>query len=210
MLESTVLFKFGFYIYAHTALHVKNSFLVFVLFYACLIVCGQFHDISASSFMEVQLNLDYRRKWDDKIVELQCITLNNDTHIKDLDIIRWVVRFPFPMVNREYIYVRRWWIQPNEFSMNMEKSLAFHKDNPSESILLSQDSTTKNISTRRYAYLISRCSADFKEKCIQSSDIFSVKSSWENIRKRDLVQVHEYHSEMLIESHGEFSQVSTI
>ncbi|CAH8523702.1 unnamed protein product [Schistosoma intercalatum] len=169
-------------------------------------VCGQFRDISASSFMEVQLNLDYRRKWDDKIVELQCITPNNDTHIKDLDIIRWVVRFPFPMVNREYIYVRRWWIQPNEFSMNTEKSLAFHKDYPSESILLSQDSTTKNISTRRYAYLISRCSADFKEKCIQSSDIFSVKSSWENIRKRDFVQVHEYHSEMLIESHGEFNQ----
>ncbi|XP_018650701.1 hypothetical protein Smp_066330.2 [Schistosoma mansoni] len=169
-------------------------------------VCGQFRDISASSFLEVQLNLDYRRKWDDKIVELHCITPNNDTHIKDLDIIRWVVRFPFPMVDREYVYVRRWWIQPTEFSLNTEKSLASHKDNSSESIPLSQDNTTKNISTRRYAYLISRCSADFKEKCTQSSDISSVKSSWENIKKRGLVQVHEYHSEMLIESHGEFNQ----
>ncbi|CAH8495042.1 unnamed protein product [Schistosoma turkestanicum] len=170
-------------------------------------VCGQFCDISASSFLEVQLNLDYRQKWDDKIVELHSITPNNNTHIKDFDIIRWVVRFPFPMVNREYIYVRRWWVQPTESSMSVEKSLTTPKDSPPESIILSQTSIPKNnTSTRRYAYVISRCSADFKEKCIQSSEASSVKSSWENIRKRDLVQVYEYHSEMLIESHGDFNQ----
>ncbi|KAK4471852.1 hypothetical protein MN116_005242 [Schistosoma mekongi] len=175
-------------------------------------VCGQFNDISAASFLEVQLNLDYRRRWDDKIVELHCLT-SHGRHSNDLDIIRWVVRFPFPMVNREYIYVRRWWMQPvDKFCMQIEKSLASHKTNPSQSVILPQHSASINsISTKRYAYVISRCSVDFKEQCIQSLNASSAEplnkpASWVSTRRRNLVQVREYHSEMLIESHGEFNQ----
>ncbi|KAH8877558.1 StAR-related lipid transfer protein 7, mitochondrial [Schistosoma japonicum] len=175
-------------------------------------VCGQFNDISASSFLEVQLNLDYRRRWDDKIVELHCLT-PHDRHSNDFDIIRWVVRFPFPMVNREYIYLRRWWMQPvDKFCMQIENSLASHKKNPSQSVIVPQNNTTvNNISTKRYAYVISRCSADFKEQCVQSLNASSTRplnksASWLSTKRCNLVQVHEYHSEMLIESHGEFNQ----
>ncbi|VDQ09550.1 unnamed protein product [Trichobilharzia regenti] len=177
-------------------------------------VCGQFHDISASSFLEVQLNLDYRRHWDDKIVELDYIT-PSDVDSKDFSIIRWVVRFPFPLVNREYIYMRRWWIQPGECHSNIQKSPELsseHKDKSAASVVLCQSSTTEGApSFGRYAYVISRCPSDFQNRCIQSSGISSVESSkmsslWANAKRRDLVQVHEYHSEMLIESHGKFSQ----
>ncbi|CAH8536222.1 unnamed protein product [Heterobilharzia americana] len=177
-------------------------------------VCGQFHDISASSFLEVQLNLDYRRNWDDKIVKLDYIT-PSDVHNGDFSIIRWVVRFPFPLVNREYIYMRRWWMQPDEFHLNTEKSLSLlhqHEDKSAASVVLCRnDATEKHKSLSRYAYVISRCSPDYQEKYSQSSDGFPVESSkksgsWTSMTKRDLVQVHEYHSEMLIQSHGKFNE----
>ncbi|CAH8849299.1 unnamed protein product [Trichobilharzia szidati] len=177
-------------------------------------ICGQFHDISASSFLEVQLNLDYRRHWDDKIVELDYIT-PSDVDSKDFSIIRWVVRFPFPLVNREYIYLRRWWIQPGECHLSIQKPPELsgeHKDKSAAPVVLCRSSTTEEApSFGRYAYVISRCPSDFQNRCIQSSGISPVESSkksslWANAKRRDLVQVHEYHSEMLIESHGKFNQ----
>ncbi|KAH8877561.1 StAR-related lipid transfer protein 7, mitochondrial [Schistosoma japonicum] len=161
-----------------------------------LIVCGQFNDISASSFLEVQLNLDYRRRWDDKIVELHCLT-PHDRHSNDFDIIRWVVRFPFPMVNREYIYLRRWWMQPvDKFCMQIENSLASHKKNPSQSVIVPQNNTTvNNISTKRYAYNgLNYYLIYYDDPCLPISGspmkLFSVKAIEEFMAKLHKAAVH--------------------
>ncbi|VDP41153.1 unnamed protein product, partial [Echinostoma caproni] len=76
-------------------------------------------DVSALSFLEVQLNLAYRRYWDERVVSLDYLysatdednSLPGDTDGFKSDLIRWVARFPFPMAQREYIYARRWWLE---------------------------------------------------------------------------------------------------
>uniref|UniRef100_A0A5K3FLE0 START domain-containing protein n=1 Tax=Mesocestoides corti TaxID=53468 RepID=A0A5K3FLE0_MESCO len=71
-------------------------------------VCGSFSDISAQCFLEVQLNLAYRRHWDKSVVVLES-TKNGDDSGRT-EVVRWVSKFPFPMARREYVYARRWWL----------------------------------------------------------------------------------------------------
>ncbi|VDN96466.1 unnamed protein product [Rodentolepis nana] len=74
-------------------------------------VCGSFTDISARCFLEVQLNLEYRRQWDNSVVALESSRSTKPTaDAAETEVIRWVARFPFPMARREYIYARRWWL----------------------------------------------------------------------------------------------------
>lgn len=71
-------------------------------------MCGSFDDVSALCFLEVQLNLAYRRHWDGSVALLESTptsAANNGG-----EIIRWIAKFPFPMAKREYIYARRWWL----------------------------------------------------------------------------------------------------
>ncbi|VDK33606.1 unnamed protein product, partial [Taenia asiatica] len=70
-------------------------------------VCGSFTDISARCFLEVQLNLAYRRHWDKSVVVLES---KKSANASGSEVIRWVARFPFPLARREYIYARRWWL----------------------------------------------------------------------------------------------------
>ncbi|VDM30820.1 unnamed protein product [Hydatigera taeniaeformis] len=70
-------------------------------------VCGTFSDISALCFLEVQLNLAYRRYWDKSVVVLES---KKSANAAGSEVIRWVARFPFPLARREYIYARRWWL----------------------------------------------------------------------------------------------------
>jgi len=66
---------------------------------------GTFNDISALAFLQVQLDLDYRMKWDDHALRLSIIDTDKDTHS---DIVHWIQKFPFPLNNRDYLYVRRY------------------------------------------------------------------------------------------------------
>jgi hypothetical protein len=44
-------------------------------------------------------------KWDDHALCLSVIDKNEETQS---DIVHWVQRFPFPLYNRDYLYVRRY------------------------------------------------------------------------------------------------------
>jgi len=66
---------------------------------------GTFNDISALAFLQVQLDLDYRMKWDDHALRLSIIDTDKDTHS---DIVHWIQKFPFPLNHRDYLYVRRY------------------------------------------------------------------------------------------------------
>ena len=52
-----------------------------------------------------QLDIDYRMDWDDHALRLSIIDRNDDIHS---DIVHWIQRFPFPLTNRDYLYVRRY------------------------------------------------------------------------------------------------------
>lgn len=63
-------------------------------------VIGSFDDIPLEVFLNVYMDLEYRKKW--------------DTYVKDLYTIQdadggiyWEVKYPFPLSNRDYVYKRR-------------------------------------------------------------------------------------------------------
>ncbi|CAF4401826.1 unnamed protein product [Rotaria socialis] len=68
-------------------------------------ILGTFNDISALVFFQVQLDLEYRMKWDDHALRLSVIDTDENTHS---DIVHWIQKFPFPFNHRDYLYVRRY------------------------------------------------------------------------------------------------------
>ena len=52
-----------------------------------------------------KLDLDYRMKWDDHALHLSIIDTDQ---ITQSDIIHWIQKFPYPLNNRDYVYVRRY------------------------------------------------------------------------------------------------------
>jgi hypothetical protein len=44
-------------------------------------------------------------KWDDHALQLSIIDANEDTQS---DIVHWIQKFPYPLYNRDYVYVRRY------------------------------------------------------------------------------------------------------
>jgi hypothetical protein len=44
-------------------------------------------------------------KWDDHALRLSIIDKNEDTQS---DIVHWIQKFPYPLNNRDYLYVRRY------------------------------------------------------------------------------------------------------
>lgn len=67
-------------------------------------VYGKFYDISARSFLRVNMDLDYRKIWDKLVIRLQLLERDEVT---GSEVVYWVSHFPFPMQSRDYVYVRR-------------------------------------------------------------------------------------------------------
>ncbi|KAI8483028.1 StAR- lipid transfer protein 7, mitochondrial [Branchiostoma belcheri] len=67
-------------------------------------VYGTFHDISARTFFNVQLDLNYRKEWDKLVLKLEVIDKDDDD---GSEVVHWVMHYPYPMYSREYVYLRR-------------------------------------------------------------------------------------------------------
>lgn len=61
-------------------------------------------DISARDFVDAQIDLEYRQKWDSNVLKLELLYSDEET---DSQVVRWIAKFPYPMYPREYIFVRR-------------------------------------------------------------------------------------------------------
>lgn len=152
------------------------------------------HDISALSFLEVQLNLAYRRHWDDRIVFLDYTDLPRpgDDTVGCLsrplcsDTIRWVARFPLPLANREYLYHRRWWLEQRQ-QRNLRGDGASARG--------------------PHAIVVSRSATSGASDGLQTRPAGRV--AWTDKFKRSPVSVVVYRSEMLIRAHAGFHEVSS-
>ncbi|MPC26800.1 StAR-related lipid transfer protein 7, mitochondrial [Portunus trituberculatus] len=67
-------------------------------------VYGRYDDVSLSSFMETQLNSDYRTEWDDTALQLKVMSSHEDSNS---DLVYWLVKFPHFFANRDYVFKRR-------------------------------------------------------------------------------------------------------
>ncbi|TPP58214.1 StAR lipid transfer protein 7 mitochondrial [Fasciola gigantica] len=186
-------------------------------------LCGTMHDVSALSFLEVQLNLAYRRYWDERVVSLDYVhpiveedsSEDNDTNDVHGELIRWVARFPFPMAQREYIYARRWWL---ETAIGIAAAHSAPTDQGDSKPVPSDSGRCNPPASNKYgkhALVLSRsCLVPDKPPSFvagqghtESGSVAQSRwtQSWSNSLKPVLVTA--YRSEMLIQSHGQFDEL---
>ncbi|XP_076876452.1 stAR-related lipid transfer protein 7, mitochondrial [Brachyhypopomus gauderio] len=68
-------------------------------------VFGSYTDITPRQFFNVQLDTDYRKKWDALVIKLEVVDRDHST---GSEIVHWATHFPYPMYSRDYVYVRRY------------------------------------------------------------------------------------------------------
>ncbi|XP_006900753.1 PREDICTED: stAR-related lipid transfer protein 7, mitochondrial [Elephantulus edwardii] len=68
-------------------------------------VFGTYTDVTPRQFFNVQLDTEYRKKWDALVIKLEVI--ERDV-ISGSEVLHWVTHFPYPMYSRDYVYVRRY------------------------------------------------------------------------------------------------------
>nr|XP_020758866.1 phosphatidylcholine transfer protein isoform X2 [Odocoileus virginianus texanus] len=64
-------------------------------------VFGVLEDCSPDLLADVYMDLAYRKQWDQYVKELYERERNGET------VVYWEVKYPFPMSNRDYVYVRQ-------------------------------------------------------------------------------------------------------
>ncbi|XP_074079770.1 phosphatidylcholine transfer protein isoform X2 [Macrotis lagotis] len=61
---------------------------------------GNFKDCPPALCIDVYMDLDYRKQWDSYVKELY------EKEIHGKLVVYWEVKYPFPMSNRDYVFVR--------------------------------------------------------------------------------------------------------
>ncbi|XP_073686028.1 stAR-related lipid transfer protein 7, mitochondrial [Garra rufa] len=68
-------------------------------------VFGSYTDVTPRQFFNVQLDTEYRKKWDALVIKLDVVDRDVNT---GTEVIHWATHFPYPMYSRDYVYVRRY------------------------------------------------------------------------------------------------------
>ena len=73
------------------------------------------------------MDLDYRKSWDKLVVKLDVIDRDSES---GAEVVHWVTHFPFPMSQRDYVYVRRFMVDhDNNVAVFMSKGVE-HPNEP--------------------------------------------------------------------------------
>ncbi|XP_061118880.1 stAR-related lipid transfer protein 7, mitochondrial [Conger conger] len=68
-------------------------------------VLGTYTDITPRQFFNVQLDTEYRKKWDALVIKLEVVDRDFNT---GSEVVHWATYFPYPLYSRDYVYVRRY------------------------------------------------------------------------------------------------------
>ncbi|XP_077353745.1 stAR-related lipid transfer protein 7, mitochondrial [Festucalex cinctus] len=68
-------------------------------------VLGSYTDVTPRQFFNVQLDTEYRKKWDALVIKLEVVDRDINT---GSEVVHWATHFPYPMYSRDYVYVRRY------------------------------------------------------------------------------------------------------
>ncbi|XP_027137981.1 stAR-related lipid transfer protein 7, mitochondrial [Larimichthys crocea] len=68
-------------------------------------VLGSYNDVTPRQFFNVQLDTEYRKKWDSLVIKLEVVDRDTST---GSEVVHWATHFPYPMYSRDYVYVRRY------------------------------------------------------------------------------------------------------
>lgn len=77
-------------------------------------VFGTFFDINAHSFYRIQVDNEYRAIWDQFVLKLDVV---DSDPVSGSEVLHWVTKFPYPLRNRDYVFVRRGKIDHDSMTM---------------------------------------------------------------------------------------------
>ncbi|KAJ6653247.1 hypothetical protein lerEdw1_009411 [Lerista edwardsae] len=92
-------------------------------------VFGTYTDVTPRQFFNVQLDTEYRKKWDSLVIKLEVIERDQDT---GSEVVHWVTQFPYPMYSRDYVYVRRYNVDPESNLMVLVSRAVEHPRVPED------------------------------------------------------------------------------
>ncbi|XP_069773760.1 stAR-related lipid transfer protein 7, mitochondrial isoform X2 [Narcine bancroftii] len=90
-------------------------------------VFGTYTDITPRQFFNVQLDTEYRKKWDELVIKLEVVERDE---ISGSEVVHWVTHFPYPMYSRDYLYIRRYHVDQNNNMMVLLSRAVDHPDVP--------------------------------------------------------------------------------
>lgn len=98
-------------------------------------VYGTFSDVTAEDFLQTQIDLDYRKKWDPTARELTII--DTDPESKEsadngIDVVYWETIWPRLFTNRDYVYQRRWIIDKEKRLIVIISKVTEHPNVPTK------------------------------------------------------------------------------
>ncbi|XP_066506738.1 stAR-related lipid transfer protein 7, mitochondrial [Hoplias malabaricus] len=90
-------------------------------------VFGSYTDITPRQFFNVQLDTEYRKKWDSLVIKLDVVDRDRSS---GSEVIHWATHFPYPMYSRDYVYVRRYDVDMENNLMVLVSRAVEHPDIP--------------------------------------------------------------------------------
>uniref|UniRef100_A0A8C5MEV0 StAR-related lipid transfer protein 7, mitochondrial n=1 Tax=Leptobrachium leishanense TaxID=445787 RepID=A0A8C5MEV0_9ANUR len=90
-------------------------------------VFGTYMDVTPRQFFNVQLDTEYRKKWDALVIKLEVV--ERDT-VSGSEVIHWVTHFPYPMYSRDYVYVRKYHVDLENNVMVLVSRAVDHPEVP--------------------------------------------------------------------------------
>ncbi|XP_062586735.1 stAR-related lipid transfer protein 7, mitochondrial-like [Saccostrea cucullata] len=112
-------------------MHMTESlmYIAFLPFYVCIsfTVYGRYDDVSPSAFYQVQIDLDYRKKWDHYVVKLEVI---DQDPVSKSEVVQWITDYPATWYSREFLYIRRFKIDKERNVMAFVARAVDHPECP--------------------------------------------------------------------------------
>ncbi|XP_069070521.1 stAR-related lipid transfer protein 7, mitochondrial [Pleurodeles waltl] len=90
-------------------------------------VFGTYRDVTPRQFFNVQLDTEYRKKWDALVIKLEVIERDA---VSGSEVVHWVTHFPYPMYSRDYVYIRRYHVDHENNLMILVSRAVEHPDVP--------------------------------------------------------------------------------
>lgn len=89
---------------------------------------GTYSDIPANAFFNIQLDLEYRKKWDSHVVQLEKVEEDEET---GTEVIYWATHFPLGMLyDRDYLFVRKYKVDVDQNIMTLSAKGVEHPQYP--------------------------------------------------------------------------------
>nr|CAD7443368.1 unnamed protein product [Timema bartmani] len=176
-------------------------------------VYGNYNDVTAEDFLQVQIDTEYRKQWDNTAVNLQILESDPKT---TSNIVYWEMQWPRLFANRDYVFNRRYvvdWDRKLIVVMNQSTS---HPECPAKS---------ENHRVKEYwSYMVIKAYTSFSERLFANRDyVFNRRYVVDWDRKLIVVmnqstshpecpaksenhRVKEYWSYMVIKAYTSFSE----